>query len=50
MPAPVMDAPAVTEKAAAPAALRPPYQWALRMHGFGNAGRADDTIGQSKDK
>ncbi|MDQ6868585.1 MAG: hypothetical protein M3178_09330 [Pseudomonadota bacterium] len=46
---PVMDAPAVTEKAAAPAALRPPYQWALRMHGFENAGRAEGTIGQSKD-
>jgi hypothetical protein len=29
-----MDTPAVTEKASAPAALRPPYQWALRIHGF----------------
>ena len=50
MSTPVMDAPAATEKASAPAALRPrlrslpimkgsliAYQWALRMHGFENA-------------
>ena len=45
-----MDAPVVTEMAAAPAALRPRYQWALCMHGFENAGRADGAIGQSKDE
>jgi hypothetical protein len=50
MSAPVADAPAVTEKASVPAALRPPSQWALRMHGFENAGRAKGAIGQSKDK
>lgn len=26
------------------------YQWALRMHGFENAGRTEGAIGQSKDK
>jgi hypothetical protein len=46
----VIEAPAVTEKVAAPAALRPPYQWALRRHGFENAGRAEGAIRQSKDK
>jgi hypothetical protein len=50
MSTPVMDAPAVSEKAAAPAALRLPCQWALRRHGFKNAGRAEAAIGQSKDK
>jgi hypothetical protein len=49
MSTPVVDAPAVTEKASVPAALRPPSQWALRMHGFENAGRAK-VVGQSKDK
>jgi hypothetical protein len=47
---PVMDAPVVTEKAAVPAALRLPYQWALCGHGFENVGRAEGAIGQSKDK
>jgi hypothetical protein len=46
----VIEAPAVTAKAAAPAALRPPYQWAFRMHGFENAGRPDGVIDQCKDK
>jgi hypothetical protein len=50
MSMPVMDAPAVTEKASAPEALRPPYQWALPRHGFENAGRADGALGQGKDK
>ncbi len=50
MSTPVMDAPAVTEEAPAPAVLRPPYQWALRMHGFENAGPVEGAIGQSKDK
>jgi hypothetical protein len=45
-----MDTPAVTEKASAPAALRPPYRWAFRMHGFENAGRAEGAIGRSKHK
>jgi hypothetical protein len=43
-------APVVTEKAAVPAALRLPYQWALCGHGFENVGRAEGAIGQSKDK
>lgn len=47
----VVDAPAVTEKASAPAAFLPPYQWSLHMLAFENAGRADTAaIGQSKDK
>ncbi len=50
MSTPVMDAPVVTEKAAAPAALRLPYRRALPMHGFDNAGRGDGAIGQSKDE
>ena len=50
MSTPVMDAPVVTEKAAVPAALRLPYQWALGRHGFENVGRAEGAIGQSKDK
>jgi hypothetical protein len=50
MSTPVMDAPAVTEKASAPAVLRPPFEWALRARGFENAGRAEAAIGQSKDK
>ncbi len=50
MPTPVMDASAATGKASAPADLRPRYPWALRMHGFENAGRLDGAIGQSKDK
>jgi hypothetical protein len=50
MSTPVMDAPVVTEKAAVPAALRLPYQWALCGHGFENVGRAEGAIGQSKDK
>jgi hypothetical protein len=50
MSTPVKDAPAVTENASAPADLRPRYQWALRMHGFENAGRAEGAIGQSEDK
>jgi hypothetical protein len=33
-----------------PAALRPPYEWALRMHGFEIAGRAEGAIDQSTDK
>jgi hypothetical protein len=45
-----MDAPAITEKASAPAEVRPPYQRALRMHGFENAGRAEGANGQSTDK
>jgi hypothetical protein len=36
--------------ASAPAAIRLPYRWALRMHGFENAGRAGGAIRQSKDK
>ncbi len=50
MSTPVMDAPAVTEMGSAPAALRPPYQWALPIHGFENAGRAHTAIGQSNDQ
>jgi hypothetical protein len=50
MATPVIDAPAVTEKAAAPAVLRLRYQWALHNHGFENAGRAEGPIGQSKAK
>jgi hypothetical protein len=50
MSTPVMDAPVVTEKAAAPAALRPRYQWALHMRDYDNAGRAEGAIGQSKDE
>ncbi|MGH6813573.1 MAG: hypothetical protein ACREDM_14950 [Methylocella sp.] len=50
MSTPVMDAPAVTEKASARAALRPRYQWASRMQGFENSGRAEGAIGQSKNK
>jgi hypothetical protein len=50
MSASVAVAPAVTEKASAPAAFLPPYQWALPLHGFENAGRAEGAIGQSKDK
>ena len=50
MSAPTTNAPAFTEKASAPAALRVRYHWALRMHGFENAGRATGAIGQSKDK
>jgi hypothetical protein len=46
----VMDAPVATEKAAVPAALRLPYQWALCGHGFENVGRAESGVGQSKDK
>ena len=50
MSTPVMDAPAVTGKASAPADLRPHYPWAMHMYGFENAGRLDGAIGQSKDK
>jgi hypothetical protein len=50
MSTPVMNAPGVAGKASAPAAIRPPYQWALRMRGFANARRAGGAIGQSKDK
>ena len=50
MSTPVMDAPAVTGNASAPAAFGPPYQLALRMHGIENAGRAEAAVGQSKDK
>ncbi len=50
MSAPVKDAPVVTEKASAPAALRPHYQWTLRIPGLEIAGRAEGAIGQSKDK
>jgi hypothetical protein len=45
-----MDARAVTAKAAAPAALRLPYHWALRKHGFENVGRAEAATGQSNGK
>jgi hypothetical protein len=45
-----MDAPAVTEKASVPAALRLPYQRDLHMHGSENARHAEGAIGQSKDK
>jgi hypothetical protein len=47
---PVIDARAVTGKAAAPAALRLPYHWALRKHGFENVGRAEAATGQSNGK
>jgi hypothetical protein len=50
MSTPVMDAPVVTEKAAAPAALRPRYQWALHMRDYDNASRAEGATGQSKDE
>jgi hypothetical protein len=51
MSTPVVDAPAVSEKASVPTALRPPCQWALCMHGFEIvAGRAEGAIGQSNDK
>jgi hypothetical protein len=50
MSMPVMDAPGVTGKASTPAALRPPYQWAFRRHGFESAGRAEGAKGQSEDK
>ncbi|MGH6835043.1 MAG: hypothetical protein ACREC9_05730 [Methylocella sp.] len=50
MSTPVMDTPAVTEKASARADLRPRHLWALRIRGFENAGRAGRAIGQSMDK
>ena len=50
MSTPLMDAPVVTEKAAVPTALRSPYQWALRMHGFGNAGCAEGAIGRNNNR
>ena len=46
MTTPVMDVPAVTEKASVPAASRPLYEWALRVRGCENAGRAEGAIDQ----